>query len=128
MEDLVTRLAAFLHVAVLLVTAVITVKQILMSANQTLAAMEVHVLMGWLPSLVCASLATLGYTVRRIRKHVTMAGISSRATATSSSPTEGTGTQQRESVAYRVLTSPVSSPTRSNSLSTVLDRTTSGSA
>lgn len=37
-----------------------------MIASQTLAAMEVHVLMGRLPSHVCASQATLDCIVRRV--------------------------------------------------------------
>lgn len=37
-----------------------------MSASLILAAMEVHVLMGWLPLHVCASQATLGCIVKRV--------------------------------------------------------------
>lgn len=37
-----------------------------MSASQTLAVMEVHVLMDWLLSHVCAYQATLGCIVRRV--------------------------------------------------------------
>lgn len=128
MEDLATRLAVSIHVAVLLVTVGIDVKQILMSVSQTLAVMEVPVLMGWLPSPVCAFQATLGCIAKRIQKHVTTAGINSRVIATSTSPRGETGTQQRESAVCMVLISPASCHMRSNSLSTVLDKTTSGSA
>lgn len=37
-----------------------------MTASRILVAMEAHVLMGWLPSCVCVSQATLDYTVRRV--------------------------------------------------------------
>lgn len=41
-------------------------KQILMSVSPILAVMEVRVLMGWLPSHVCAFQATLECTARRV--------------------------------------------------------------
>lgn len=37
-----------------------------MTASRILVATEAHVLMGWLPSHVCVSQATLDYTVRRV--------------------------------------------------------------
>lgn len=55
----------------------------------------------------------------QIHKHVITAGISSRGTATSTTPREETGTRLRESVAYMVLIWPASRPTKNNSLSTV---------
>lgn len=38
-----------------------------MTANQTHAAMEAHVLMGWLLLHVCVFQATLGHIVRKVR-------------------------------------------------------------
>lgn len=66
--------------------------------------------------LICRLLVFQCHSIFQIRRFVTLAGTSFRATAISTSHTGGHGKQRKESVACRVVTSPASCPMKSSSL------------